>query len=303
MCLNFTACSDDENEEFITPSNPKEDSLNKKGDLWDASLTAAGRLDSILGENILEITKLKINGPINGDDVKVLRQMLGVSEYPEYQRGKLTALDLSTASIIQEGSSYFKDYSNNYYYTVSRRITPFMFYNCENLTSIKLPKNVTEIFDYAFHSCSKLVSIDIPNGVTSIRYRSFVCCASLTSVTLPEEVTSIGPQTFRLCSSLSTISIPEGVTCIENGTFSECSSLTHVTLPKSLRVICDNAFSDTNIEHVYSNATIPAATDGGSPFPYKTQREIAILYVPKGTLEVYQNSWWNNYFKEIVEME
>ena len=85
----------------------------------------------------------------------------------------------------------------------------------DNLTSIKLPHNITRIGDVAFWGCRSLTSITIPNSVTSIGRGAFFNCSSLTSITIPDSVTRIGRGAFSDCSNLTSITIPNSVTNID----------------------------------------------------------------------------------------
>ena len=89
------------------------------------------------------------------------------------------------------------------------------FSRVDNLTSIKLPHNITRIGDVAFWGCSSLASITIPNSVTSIGKGAFSGCESLASITIPDSVTSISRGAFSDCSSLASITIPDKVTSID----------------------------------------------------------------------------------------
>ena len=170
------------------------------------TVAEAGTMKQLLGDDYLNITSLKVVGPINGDDVRCLRQMLGGDiEYKvNIDKGSLTSLDLSDASIV-EGGSYYYYYPNSSYYTSNDMIGDRMFYECGNLQDIVLPVGVTSIGHYAFYDCSSLTSIDIPESVTSIGYGAFDGCSSLTSIVIPEGVTSIGNDAFWGCSSLTQV--------------------------------------------------------------------------------------------------
>ena len=112
----------------------------------------------------------------------------------------------------------------------------------DNLTSIKLPPNITSIGDYAFFDCNSLTSITIPNSVTSIGDYAFYNCTKLTDITLPTSLTSIGYGAFLNCVSLTSITIPDKVTSIDYYTFFGCSSLTSITIPGSVTRIGKGAF-------------------------------------------------------------
>ena len=231
------------------------------------TITEAGTLKQLLGEDFLNITKLKIIGPINGDDVRCLHQMLGSNAFAE--KGKLTSLDLSKASIVKGGSWYCKlnedMLEEKFCYTSDNVISEYMFYNFPNLqnlvlpnnitairynafkcssslTSLKIPAGVTSIGSGAFSGCSSLESLNIPDGVTVIERGTFSDCSSLASLDIPDSVTSIGEYAFFGCSSLVSVNIPDGVTSIGNGTFGSCSSLISLTIPDGVTFIGKNAF-------------------------------------------------------------
>lgn len=144
------------------------------------------------------------------------------------------------------------------------------FYNCTNLTSISIPKSVTNISNifYAFYT-SSLTSINvnennttyasvdgilynkaktevikspqginghvtIPEGVISFSSYVFDYCKNMTSITLPNSLTSIGWTPFRDCSSLTSITIPEGITSLGistgDSTFTGCTKLSSISI-------------------------------------------------------------------------
>ena len=146
------------------------------------------------------------------------------------------------------------------------------FYECSSLKTIIIPESVTNIGDYAFYGCSDLTTIKIPEGLSGIGRSTFYNCSSLTSINIPESVTSIGDYAFRGCSSLETITIPEGLASIGNFAFCLCSSLTNVyCLTEEVPEIELNAFKGTPIE-------------------------VATLYVPEGSVDVYKTtSPWSSF--------
>ena len=204
------------------------------------TIAEAGTMKQLLGDDYLNITTLKVVGPINGDDVRCLRQMSGgnIEDGVNIEKGKLISLDLSDASIVEGGSYYY-----DYYYTSNDMIGDYMFYDCANLQDIVLPESVTSIGSGAFEDCSSLTSIDIPEGVTSIGNDAFYGCSFLPSIDIPKGVTSIGYDAFSGCSSLTSIDIPEGVTSIGYDAFYNCSSLTSIDIPESVTSIGGSAFS------------------------------------------------------------
>ena len=189
------------------------------------------------------------------------------------------------------------------------------FHNCSSLTSIAIPNSVTNIGDNAFSDCSCLISVTIPNSVTSIGSQAFYECSGLTSVTIPNSVTSIGNHAFYGCKSLTSIIIPNSMTSIGNYAFYDCSSLTSVTIPNSVTSIGNYAFYGCS---KLTSITIPNSVTGiGSYAFYGCSGLTSLtceatnppkygeycfcllvnqhipLYVPKNSINVYQDQWKN----------
>ena len=117
------------------------------------------------------------------------------------------------------------------------------FGGCDHLTSIEIPKNVTEIGYYAFYYCDNLESVIINDGVAMIGFSAFSGCKSLKTVKIPGSVTKIWCFAFDGCESLTDLDIPEGVTEIGIWAFNNCISLTSIKIPESMKEIGDNAFT------------------------------------------------------------
>ena len=303
--------------------NPTGDGSYKDGVV---SLAEAGTMKKLLGKDYLNITSLKVVGPINGDDIYYLRKMLGASSFSQADRGKLTTLDLSKATIVEGGEWYYEYSSSGHCYTSDNVIGNCMFDGCTNLKNIVLPDGVTSIGEWAFSGCSSLTSIDIPAGVTSIAEGAFLACYSLTSIDIPAGVTSIGSYAFSYCyylvsidipagvtsigyaafydcSSLSSIDIPDGVTSIGTEAFYNCSSLTSVTIGNGVTSIGSYAFRYcSSLKDLYCYATTPPTVSYSyDPFPkYGTE---TTLYVPERCGTKYKSSSWGSYFKTIKEMD
>ena len=203
------------------------------------TITETGTMKQLLGNDFLNITSLKVVGPINGDDVRFLRQMLGCSEFNNVEKGKLNSLDLSEASIVQGGGTYYDDYC-----TSDDVIGDYMFNDCANLLDIVLPDSVTSIGDYAFAYCSSLTSIDIPASVTSIGYEAFECCNFLKSVHITDlsawcNITfsndssnplSYGAKLYLNNKELAELVIPEDIKRIKDYAFIGYKELKKVTI-------------------------------------------------------------------------
>lgn len=153
----------------------------------EVTLETAGTLSS----NLTECGKtLKISGPINGTDIKFLREKIN--------NGPLTTLDLSEARIVKGGEAY--DGSNQ---TENNVIGQGMFYECAKLRAIELPTTVTAIKSTAFASTG-LVEVDIPNSVLSVGGDAFSYNDALTTVVIGAHVAQLGQGVFWSCNNLKT---------------------------------------------------------------------------------------------------
>lgn len=193
------------------------------------SLTEAGTLSAqISDEELNTLTELSITGPINGDDILIIRAM----------GGTLKTLNLKEAKIVKGGASY---YLTNYY-TQDDVVGDFMFYAMTALTKIVLPKDVWSIGswndNYSWNSDKTKLNgsprvINTQKDDTSFGCASFTRCVNLKEIELPATLIYIGNKAFSYCK-LSSIVIPEGVEYMGGYTFHHCKELTTVSIPSTL---------------------------------------------------------------------
>lgn len=142
-----------------------------------------------------------------------------------------------------------------------------MFVNCENLSAIQFPSNITYIGDSAFNYTG-LAAVDIPDTITSIGNSAFANCKSLQEVsigsgmtyiadsafsgcdlkdlTIGGKVESIGMFAFSSSQNLESVVIPNSVTEIEYGAFQNCRNLLEIEIPDSVEAIGGFAFDSMN---------------------------------------------------------
>ena len=135
--------------------------------------TKTGELSSLIrGADRYKTKELTVAGPINGEDLKLVREMCG-RDYEGYEsEGVTSTLDLSKALIKQEaGKNYFveKQGLSKKYYAPSEdnEIGAKLFYRCKPLKKVILPENTTMVSGYAFQN-SGLTEVVIPNTVKTI---------------------------------------------------------------------------------------------------------------------------------------
>ena len=116
------------------------------------------------------------------------------------------------------------------------------FSGCSSLQTVTIPNHVTEIGAYAFYNCDSLQSIRIPNSVTSLGNYAFYKCGSLKTVYIGSGLTEINTSTFSYCYQLNTVSLGGNVTAIGPYAFSHCTSLKSISLIEGLSSIGEGAF-------------------------------------------------------------
>ena len=168
----------------------------------------------------------------------------------------------------------------------------------------------------------KLTEFTIPDGVKEIRYEAFRCYDTLKHVAFPRGLKRIGPSAFWGCNSLLEADLPDGINFISEEAFMDCKALKSVKLPKGLKSIGNNAFR--GCDNLTSITIPPSVYDIGSAalpmklkelhvsykdlkntcpnyYPFSENEENTILYVPKGTKEMYKNNETFGDFLNIVE--
>lgn len=183
------------------------------------------------------ITSLIVSGSINSKDVLFLREMAGRDMDGNETDGKLSSLDLSDAKIVMGGGNYYKvkrGLSTKYYNIKENDVVDsHMFYNCRSLTSLKLPKTVKKIEQYAMQYCKSLQKCTLPENLSEINDKAFAN-TSLSEVTFPASLTSIKYKAFSECSNLKTLHFTSpSVPTFGQDVFEDCSKLEKVYVPKA----------------------------------------------------------------------
>ena len=170
-----------------------------------------------------------------------------------------------------------------------------MFINCENLSAIQFPSNITYIGNSAFNNTG-LTTVDIPDTVTSVGISAFTNCKSLQEVNIGSSVTYIADSAFSGCDlkdltiggkvesigmfafsssqNLESVVIPNSVTEIEYGAFQNCRNLLEIDIPDSVEAIGGFAFDSMNSS---SNTAWYDSQEDGVVYAGK------VLYKYKGT--------------------
>ena len=123
----------------------------------------------------------------------------------------------------------------------------YAFAGCWGLTGeLVIPEGVTTIGEYAFAECYSLQALTLPNSLITIKKGAFVFCDGFTaSLLLPENLTSIGAKAFFGCSQFTgELVIPTGVTVIEDHVFDMCFGFTSLKLHDDITKIGYASFNE-----------------------------------------------------------
>ena len=163
----------------------------------------------------------------------------------------------------------------------------------EDLKTVEVPDNVTEIGIFAFAYCTKLERVTLPDSIKEIRMGAFYDCQNLKDIKLPERLEVIRNDAFSNCKSLTDVKLPSGVKTIEKGTFAECTSLESLQLSDNTTGIEEIAFNNCrSLTSVYLPNSVK--TIGSAAF-YNCS-SLSTVRMSEGIESVGENAFWGTEF-------
>ena len=124
----------------------------------------------------------------------------------------------------------------------------------ENMTNLKIGKNVTVLGEGFCYYCHNLTSVTIPSSVTNIEYEAFSRNSSLQNITFEsnENLKTIGNNAFQL-TGFTSIDLPDSVQSIGERAFYG-TTMTSVAIPESVTNIGWAAFENSSLQTLYCTA-------------------------------------------------
>ncbi len=177
----------------------------------------------------------------------------------------------------------------------------------EEITKLIVSGPMNNVDFNVFSLMQNLSSIDltkaeIPNNI--LPSNSFQDLLFLEEVQLPESIEYIGFFAFSGCVNLKSINVFQLVNLIsiEGSAFADCSiwNTENLKFPKTLRFLGTYAFSSMSPSSITLKSKEKVTTMDGDPFP-DTDKEVCVLYVPKGMKAEYQADPIWGLFKHIEE--
>lgn len=167
-------------------------------------------------------------------------------------------------------------------------IGQYAFTDCQELTTLTLPKNLRSVADGLCYRCTALQTIDIPEGVTGVGAYAFSGCYDLYEASLPTTLTTIGDKAFYQCSPLRKVQLPSGLTSIGDSAFYHCYLLSEAALPEGLLSIGKFAFAFTGI----TEATIPVSLQTTGVATYAFCYSLEKVTIPEGITEIGNSAFY-----------
>lgn len=223
----------------------------------EVTVAEAGTLRQLVEEPISEINSLKVKGPINGTDLRFLRELCGISVSGGPSNGRLTDLDLSEARIVAGGDYYMYDYSTyEEFFTSNDELGIYAFFNCPVIESITLPSTLKKVGTSAFSSCAHLGNIEVPEtnetfysidgslySRADAKLIKYPQSRNLRHFIVPEGTKIIGYDAISDALSLELVTLPEGLTTIERTAFCFSNNITNIDIPSTVTSIGVSAFN------------------------------------------------------------
>ena len=150
----------------------------------------------VLQSAFKDIEKLHISTIVTKDDLEsAYTDEYGVM----YSHDKKRLLSCSTTT-TKKGNLIWKKRVIQGAYEVKEGtmcICDHAFFNCRQLTSIKIPESVKCIGNYTFAECWELSSMDLREGLKKIGVEAFRNCINLHSLIVPSSLETIGAKAFE----------------------------------------------------------------------------------------------------------
>lgn len=204
-----------------------------------AMMDKAGTLAEVIGDNLYDIDRIVVIGPMNDEDFNTL--------WASTFKGRLRNINLENATI---DNGKLPDYA---LFHIDEQVDwSTITISTIGLEELILPEGVTEIGDFAVAYATNLKSLKIPETVKKIGEAAFTDCISFSPEVfiLPSSLEHIESQAFYQCLALSgEVILPIGLKSIKDAAF-YYAPITAINFPESLEYIGSLAFAGSKFTNV-----------------------------------------------------
>ena len=246
--------------------------------------TVAGR-SGVLPENVI------IQSEIISNDRKFIVTFIGNNAFENCEN--LSNIEIPD-SVTGIGESAFKN-SNLQNIKVPDSVIEMyseVFCGCRELRTVELSNNPEFKFNLPgmFKNCNLLTNIKIPKNVTDICREAFYG-SGITNVEILDGLKAIGGSAFADCRELETISLPNSLAFIQDGAFAN-SGIKRISLPSNLKYLGCGAFESSELTTVefpddYKFSVIKQVT-------FKNCRNLKQVIIPPGVSKIEVGAFANS---------
>ena len=152
----------------------------------------------------------------------------------------------SDSVIVCDLYSFFQiDYNNVNFFNGGKNLLFDSNYNL--ITDLVLPEGITKI-GKTIKGCKSIKSVRIPKSITEIDNYAFEDCINLSNIHFHDNITKIGEYAFEYLP-ITSIKLPKNLVSIESGAFYRCP-LSEIEIPDKVEEILSTAFFDTCLQLV-----------------------------------------------------
>ena len=125
-----------------------------------------GKVRYLRGE-YASIDSLTITGPLNGEDLGVIRHLAGADAYDsDPTDGCLVYLDLWNAELKQDDDNSYNGNGSDEYIDADNKVPDYLFENCTSIQSVVFPKTATYIGENIFEDATSLRKVCVGYATT-----------------------------------------------------------------------------------------------------------------------------------------
>lgn len=280
LLVMFFICAQQANAKLLTVKTEKEGTLAEKipgADKWD-------------------ITELKVSGPLNGFDFRILREMSGCNYLGEETEGNLRKLDMTDVVIIGydqslplDYQSYFISYETATTYVIGgdNYFNDNLFYGCSKLEELILPKMASVTKALTGMSNLKKISVSdesqqlsVVDNVLYSKDKTKLLYAPVlspeTTLVIPAETETVCANAFSWNVNLESLVFPN-VKCVQTDAIIYCQALQSISFGKQLTELEDRSiFGNVRLQSVTVAEDNPYFQNIGTAL---VSKDLKVLYI------------------------